>query len=147
MRRDYFTLELANLDGPATPTVAIDYEGPSDGLTGRLKGPDGEPLDAEELDIAYRLQGDLDESDASGVLAITNRVTGEFVLELNAEAKRIVSFVRAARDQEGDGDRYRLQVTVDGEPVVDHQKGMFLVYDADGGLLRQHSLIPSGVEL
>lgn len=147
MRRDYFSLEVTNLDGPDRPTLAIDYEGPSEGLRKRLTGPDGEPLAAESLDIAYRLQDDVDDDDATGVVAVTNRVTGEFILELNAPADDVLPFVRAARDREDDVQQYRLLVVVDDERVIDHEKGTLLVYDDEGGLLRKHSLIPSGVEL
>lgn len=149
MRRDYFTLEASNLDSPGVPTVAIDFEGPAEQLTDRLTDGDGEPLDATAVDVAFRLRGPEDAS-PEGVVAVTNRVTGEFVLELNADTADVFRFVDAAREygKGTDGEqRYRIRVLMDGEPFMESEKGTFLVYDADGDLLREHSLIPSGVEL
>ena len=82
---------------------------------------------------------------------MTNRITGDFVLELNEDADDVLTFIRAAReyghDADADDGRYRVEVRVDGEEAVAYEKQTFLVYDADGNLLRSHSLIPSGVEL
>lgn len=148
MRRDYFTLEVADVGTSGIPTIHIDFEGPSDQLAGRLTDGQGEQLDADEIDVAYRLQASAD-GDADGVLAVTNRVTGEFILELNAGTDEVLAFIRAAREHgsESDDRRYRIRLAIDGDRVLEHRKGTFLVYDEDGGLLRKDSLIPSGVEL
>jgi len=155
MRRDYFELAVEHVDwvetggDPEQPTVDIDFHGPADLLRSRLTDPEGEPLDAEETDVSFRLR----EADgaASGVVAVTNRITGEFVLELNEDADDVFRFIGAAREygrhaDDGDG-RYRVRVTVESDPLVDYEKRTFLVYDAEGNLLRSESLIPSGVEL
>jgi hypothetical protein len=157
MRRDYFELAVEHVDwvetggDPEQPTVGIDFHGPADLLRSRLTDPEGEPLDAEETDVSFRLREDGDGDGPSGVVAVTNRVTGEFVLELNEEAEDVLRFIDAAREygrhaDDGDG-RYRVRVTVEGDPVVDYEKRTLLVYDAEGNLLRAESLIPSGVEL
>lgn len=149
MRRDYFTLEASNLDSPGVPTVSIDFEGPAEQLRERLSDGDGDLLTAGGIDVAYRLQGPVEER-PEGVVAVTNRMTGEFVLELNADSDDVLRFIDAAREygkESDDEHRYRIRVAVDGEQLFEYDKGTFLVYDADGGLLRQHSLIPSGVEL
>jgi hypothetical protein len=81
---------------------------------------------------------------------VTNRVTGEFVLELNADADAVLEFIDAARaygKTTDDDVRYRVELSIDGEPLTEYGKSTLLVYDVDGNLLRQHSLIPSGVEL
>lgn len=156
MRRDYFTLEVSGADWvetggePAKPTVVIDFEGPSEALADRLTDAEGDLLDASETDVALRLQSDLESDDAIGVVSVTNRVTGDFILELNEEADDVLRFIRAARayGQEADDDgRYRIELLIDGEEYVTYDKSTFLVYNSDGDLLRQHSLIPSGVEL
>ncbi len=156
MRRDYFTLDVRNVgwvdgDGdPAKPTVTIDFEGPTASLRERLSGGDGELLDAGETDVAFRLQKPLEDPDADGVVSVTNRITGDFVLELNEEAEDVLRFIRAARkygQSAGDDGRYTVHIHIDGEKVVSYEKSTFLVYDSEGSLLRQHSLIPSGVEL
>ncbi|WP_122088308.1 DUF5793 family protein [Halalkalicoccus subterraneus] len=156
MRRDYFTLDVRGVDwveeggSPSTPTVVIDFEGPADELEERLTGFDGELLSAGQTDVALRLQGDVDEEGTVGVVSVTNRVTGDFVLELNETASDVLRFIRAARayGKEADSDeRYRVDILVNGEELVTYDKSTFLVYDREGSLLRQHSLIPSGVEL
>lgn len=157
MRRDYFTLEVDNVDwvdedgNPAKPTVTIDFEGPASTLRGRLTAPGEEILDAAETDVAYRLQSGEDEPDAEGVVSVTNRVTGDYVLELNEDADDVLRFIRAAREygkasDEDDG-HYKVDILIDGERVAAYGKNTFLVYDQEGNLMRQHSLIPSGVEL
>jgi hypothetical protein len=157
MRRDYFSLEISNVDWvaadatPAQPTISIDFEGPTSTLTERLAGTEGEQLGASETDVAFRLQSDLEDDEPTGVFALTNRITGDFILELNELADDVFQFIRAARrygkeipDTEG---HYRIVLDVDDESVLDHEKRTFLVYNEDGNLMRNHSLIPSGVEL
>lgn len=156
MRREYFTLDVRGIDWvekggePATPTVVIDFEGPVDELEERLTGFDGERLSASQTDVALRLQGDVEAPGTTGVVSVTNRVTGDFVLELNEEAEDVLRFIRAARayGKEAESDeRYRVLIRVEGEELITYEKSTFLVYDEEGNLLRQHSLIPSGVEL
>lgn len=159
MRRDYFELDVSNVDWvaaggkPEQPLVEIEFTGPGDSLRERLSGADGELLDAGEVDVAFRLQNTVDEDGAvPGVVAVTNRITGDFVLELNETADDVFRFIRAARAYgeavESDG-CYRVVITIDGEDetLVDYEKQTFLVYDADGSVLEGESLIPSGVEL
>jgi len=156
MRRDYFELDVSNVDwvdadgDPQKPTVRIDFHGPEELLRERLAGPDGEFLDAEETDVALRLTESGEDEDASGVVGVTERLTGDFVLELNEDADDVFKFIRAAREygqaESGDG-RYRVEIRIDGETVVTYEKTTFLVYDTEGNLLRGQSLIPSGVEL
>ncbi|MEF8774805.1 MAG: DUF5793 family protein [Halobacteriales archaeon] len=158
MRREYFTLDVRNVDWveedddtPARPAVTIDFDGPATTLRERLTGPDGEFLTAAETDAAFRLQSGLDDEHATGVVSVTNRLTGDFVLELNEDADDVLRFIAAAREfgkrmGTDDGD-YHVVIRVDGDPLVEYEKDTLLVYDEEGNLLRQHSLIPSGVEL
>lgn len=158
MRRDYFELDVDNVTwvddsgDPKKPLVRIDFRGPREELERRLSDPSGGYLDAQETDVAFRLQDSLDTADAEGVVSVTNRITGDFVLELNQTADDVLTFIRAAREYgrtavDSDDGRYRVEVSIDGDDVVVYEKQTFLVYDADGNLLRSHSLIPSGVEL
>jgi len=157
MRRDYFELDVSNVDwvdgsdSPEKPNVVIDFAGAVDELQDRLADNTGDLLDAEGTDAAFRLTDDVEDPDASGVVSVTNRITGDFVLELNVDADDVLQFVRAARrygeaTDDGEG-RYRVEIRVDGEELVVYEKATFLVYSSDGDLLRGHSLIPSGVEL
>ncbi|AXG07092.1 hypothetical protein DU500_12025 [Haloplanus rubicundus] len=156
MRRDHFELEADNIDWvetgdpPAEPQVIIDFNGPRETLTDRLTDAEGNLLEASETDVAFRLQDPLDDPDAAGVVSVTDRVTGDFLLELNEEADDVLRFVRAAREygkSTDDGGRYSVVIRIDGETVATYAKSTFLVYDANGSLLRSKSLIPSGVEL
>ena len=157
MRRDYFTLEVRNVDWveedeeAQKPTVLIDFEGPSSTLRERLTGTSDELLDAGETDVAFRLQGPVDDPDTTGVVSVTNRITGDFILELNEDADDVLKFITAAREygkETGDMDgRYHVEISINGEDLAEYDKSTFLVYNDEGNLLRQHSLIPSGVEL
>jgi hypothetical protein len=122
MRRDYFELEAENVDwaesggDPAQPTVRIDFRGPDGTFRDRITDADGEILDAERTDVTFRLRDDPDAPDATGVVAVTNRVTGDFVLELNEEVDDVLRFIRAASEYgkraNGDG-RYCVHISID----------------------------------
>jgi hypothetical protein len=148
MRRDHFTLTTDNTDtdDPDQPTLSIRYDGPEETLTAQLGSEDGGLLSADEMDAALRLQGSVDASDAMGVFSLTHRITGEYLIEANVDATEIVDLVAATRN-ESDDQTYQIRIERnDGETVV-YEMDSLIVYDEDGGLLRQYSLIPSGVEL
>ena len=157
MRRDYFTLDVRGGewvdtdDDPATPTLVIDFEGPASLLQQQITRDSGSTIDATSIDVTFRFQTDVDDEDASGVVSVTDRFTGEYVFELNASGEAILTFVRAARECSDraatDGARYEIELQIDGDPKVTFEKKTFLVYTSAGKLLREQSLIPSGVEL
>lgn len=141
MRRDHFTVAAEPARDP--PTVTVSFDGPAGTLTERM-ADDGVPA-AEDVDVVLRLQGPVDGSDTVGAFSLTRRLTGEYLLEANAEAGPILDVVAAARDAEPA--RYAVEIDRPENDPVTYEKETLLVYDADGSLLRQHSLIPSGVEL
>jgi hypothetical protein len=158
MRRDQFTMAVQNPDG-RPPTLDIVYDGPADELGERL-GEDREQLTADDLDAAFRLLApsgtDGDDSDSTGdttntdetegVFSLTHRLTGSYLLEVNADAEAMRALVSAAREVDEDA-RYRVRIRrEDGDTTVYEMSALF-VYDSEGELLRQRSLIPSGVEL
>ncbi|KAB1188900.1 MULTISPECIES: DUF5793 family protein [Haloferax] len=157
MRRDYFELDVRDVDWyeedepPRQPTVSIDFYGPPEDLRERFSAPGGDVLAAEDLDVALRLQGPINDPETRGVVSVTDRLTGDYVLELNADAVDVLTFIGAAREygrhSDDEDGHYRVDVAIEGEHFATFEKSMFLVYDADGGLLRGRSLIPSGVEL
>jgi len=156
MRRDHFELDVHNVDWvetgdpPVEPQVVIDFNGPRETLTERLTDTEGDLLEASETDVTFRLQNPLDDPNATGVVGVTDRITGDFLLELNEDADDVLRFVRAAREYgqaTDDGGRYSVVIRIDGDTVATYSKSTFLVYDANGSLLRSKSLIPSGVEL
>lgn len=135
---------------PSKPTVSIDFTGPEPYLEKRLVDADGSDLTSTQTDASYRLQEPLSK-EATGVLSLTNRITGDFILELNEPASTVLRFIRAARGYreatKSDEGRYEIVVNIDGTECLRLDKRTLLVYDNEGNLLRQHSLIPSGVEL
>ena len=147
MRRDHFTVAAESLD-PAdadSPTLDIEYDGPEETLTAQLTD-DGDQITASDIDAAFRFQDDHEAADADGVCSLTHRVTGEYLLEFNADSADILDLVAAAREETDEGN-YRIRINRrDAEPIV-YELDALLVYDKNGNLLRQHSLIPSGVEL
>jgi hypothetical protein len=150
MRRDYVTLDVryTDPDGNQRPAAVLTVEESTDLLGERLVTTGGERLGADRIDVAFRLQTPVDDDEAVGVFSLSNRVTGEFVLEVNTKAGPILDLVETARDgPDGRDACYRVVVRQDDEEVTAYEKETLLVYDEGGNLLRQHSLIPSGVEL
>ena len=154
MRREDLTLTVddaeAESDRPDGPTLVIEFDGPAETAAGRLEGVEGDPLDADQIDVSFRFTTAVDAEDTAGVLGVTDRVTGDFLLEVNADADDVLSFVRTARRreerEEGDG-QYTVAVVASDDAVATYEKATFLVYNRDGDLLREKSLIPGGVEL
>jgi len=161
MRREDITLTVSGTgwpdtnDDPVQPTLSFRLDGATATLSDHLRTEDGDPLEADETDVTVRLHADLQEPEATGVVAVTNRITGEYVLECNAEAETILGFVRAARrygEATDDDALYRVQLRAGDGPdagtaVATYEKRTLLVYGDTGELLREHSLIPSGVEI
>ena len=152
MRRDYFTLDVTTGPGEAEkPSVTVEFDGPAETLEDRLTDEKGAPLGAQRIDVSYRLLDGEMGADATGVFALTTRITGDFILECNADAGAIRQLVEAARaygnTANADDGRFAVTVYSNGREALAHEKSTFLVYDTDGDLLRQHSLIPSNVEL
>jgi len=146
MRRDYFEVEFRAVEEGADerPAIVIEYDGPDGMLADRLTADEG-TLDASEIDITYRTTPTGGEGGQSGVLSITNRITGDFVLEANVDSGAIESLVAAAT--ETDDTSYRIRITdSEGKSTV-YEKELLLVYDESGSLRRSESLIPGGVEL
>ena len=81
MRRDYFELDVDNVTwverggDPKKPLVRIEFRGPREELERRLSDPSGAYLDAEETDVAFRLQDSLEASDAGGVVTSSSNST------------------------------------------------------------------------
>jgi hypothetical protein len=165
MRREDITLFVSDTgwlesnDDPRQPTLSLYLDDDTETLSSRLESEEGEPLTEGEVDVTVRLHADLQDPDATGVVAVTNRITGEYVLECNAEAETIIEFARAAR-RDGDATDGEAHYTVEfsagkppegdadgGTTVARYDKQTLLVYGETGELLRDHSLIPSGVEI
>lgn len=155
MRREQFTVEFSDVSwvgtgaDPTKPTLTITIDGDAETLAERLAAGDG-LRDAGEIDIGFRLQGTPEQAAADGVVSVTDRLTGDYVLELNANADAMLSFIHAARrfgKQTDENGQYRVRIRAGEDEIATYEKRTLLVYSEDGELLRQHSLIPSGVEI
>lgn len=146
MRRDNFTVTVRLSDADHS-TLDIEYTGPTATLTAQLTDEGGDLYPADEIDAAFRLQEPLDADDATGVFSLTHRVTGEYLLEVNADTETVLDLVRAARDADDATGSYNVRIEREDDDAVTLEMDSLLVYDSEGDLLRQHSLIPSGVEL
>lgn len=135
---------------PRQPTLTISASDDAASLAGRLRRSEGGSLSGTAVDVTFRYRGAPDDADVRGVLAISNRVTGEFLLETNAPGADLVHFVTAARryaERSGGATRYRVRILVGDESILEFEKRTLLLYSEEGELLRQQSLIPSGVEI
>ena len=144
MRRDYLTVQVHH-DGGETgdrpPVVRIAMDCPPEAVPAAIRDLDATTLSGEDVDVALR-RGD----DGEAVLSIARRLTGAFILEANVAVADIEALVAAALDRPGEA-RYRVTIGgADLEPI-EIEKRTLLVYDPDGNLERDASLIPSGVEL
>lgn len=156
MRREEFGLETRHVE-PASgvetaplPTLRLEFEGEPGELRSAFEGVDGTPLAAADLDVSLRLQDPIDTADPDGVLAVTNRLTGDFLCELNVSASTILEFLSAARRRGSAVDgpaKYRLRVIADGSPIRTDELDTFLVYTQTGDLKESESLLPSSVQL
>lgn len=151
MRRDYYSLTISEPDtSNQSPTIEITYEGPDEDLDSRL-APGNTDLGGDEIDITYRLQTEqTNAEEPDGVFAVTNRLTGEYIVEVNVSSDAIFEFVTTTEKTNRGGPaeaQYRLIIRVDDTIRLDATVSTLLVYDVDGRILKQHSLIPSGVEL
>lgn len=156
MRREQFSLTVTDVAWvetdatPRRPTVTLAFDGDPSALRERLLGAADEPATGADADLTVRLQRSADSGEAEAVVALTHRLTGDYILELTADPERVLAFTRAARrygETTDDGPEFRARLTARGEELAVFEKDTLLVYGPDGELLRQHSLIPSGVEL
>ena len=142
MMREQFSITTVTSDegGASTdvPMVGIQFEGSPEVLRDRLEDNEGSIIDDSDIDVGFRKQ-----NENEGVLSVAHRLSGMFVLELNADVSEIDSIVEAA---ESSDKRYQIEITVEDEQWT-FEKGTLLVYDKNGQLLKTSSLIPGSVEL
>lgn len=156
MRREQFTLEVLHVSwvdedtDPEQPVLSITFDGDQSSIEPRLTTGSGRILDDQTIDISIRLQDAQDDSTPGGVVAVTNREIGEYIAEINVDMEEMLTFITAARrygESTDDIARYAARINTTEGTVASFEKRTLLVYSNDGELLRQHSLIPSGVEI
>lgn len=156
MRREQFTLEVLHVEwvdedtDPEQPVLSITFDGDKSTIKPRLTASDGAILDDQTIDISIRLQDAPENATPGGVIAVTNREIGEYIAEINVDMEEMLTFITAARrygESTDDIARYAARINTDDGTIASFEKRTLLVYSNDGELLRQHSLIPSGVEI
>lgn len=161
MRREDITLAVSDVgrvdsdDDASRPTLSLLLDDDPGTLARRLESED-ESLSAGEIDVTVRLNAEIQDSGGTGVVAVTNSITGEYVLECNTDVETVIEFARGARqygEATDDDALYTVELCagdgIDGNAttVATYEKRTLLVYGESGELLREHSLIPSGVEI
>jgi len=156
MRREQFSLAVSDVAWveadaePRCPMASIAFDGDPSSLRDRLERGTDEPPSAADLDLTVRLQRSAESGEAEAIIALTHRLTGDYVLELTADPETVLAFTRAARrygEVAEEGPWYQIRLLVGNDVITEYEKETLLVYGPDGELLRQHSLIPGGVEL
>lgn len=136
MRREDFTTDV-DADEPL-PELAVAFDGTPQVLRDRLEGGS-----ADDIDVAYRQTP----TDEPGVISVTDRVTGEYIFEATLPDDALHELVETVSARDEEERNYTLRVGPgDGQDFV-FEKSTLLVYDGDGNLDRDRSLIPGGVEL
>jgi hypothetical protein len=134
MRRDYFDVTLRS--GTA-PELVVTYDGPDGELSNHIQTV----RTADDIDVAFRHR-----TADSGVLSLTDRITGEFVLEATVSIETIDTVVSSAK-QASDSSEYALRLIADGTEQITSHNQTLLVYSSDGDLLRDRSLVSESIEL
>jgi hypothetical protein len=156
MWRDNLTAKLTNTNWistdhpPEQPCININYGGPINHLEDQLQQPDGRRYTSSDFDVNYRFQETKHPESTGGVLSITDRISGEYILEADAYTDRIGTFIHAVNryaDVTGHTPQYRIVIQASENQVASFEKNGFLVYSSEGQLLRDRSLIPDSVEI
>lgn len=156
MHCDTYEMELGSVEEsesaatPPCPSLSITVSDCVDTLRERLTGATDDVLTEEAIDVAFRRRSVGKASESEGVLSLTNRTTGEYILELDTPETLIRDVVRGARRYAAGTDtngQYTLRLQSDRERFSVWKKRTLLVYSQDGTLLRHRSLIPKGIEI
>lgn len=135
---------------PLTPVLHLRFDGHSEVMIDQLPDTGTGNEYPEDFDVSFQLQTSLDDSDANGVLAVSDRLTGEYLLELEVAAKQIFDFVRSVHqyaDETGKEVQYIVSLDADNGTAMEYSKQVLITRMTDGGLYRSRSLIPTWVDI
>lgn len=156
MHRTECTPTTTNLDQAATatdrsiqPAITIPINISSDELEPHLYGGDEKPLTNTEIDVTYRYQTSEDKIQGAGVLAVTDNITGEFIVEANAHPALIEEVVERSKEyaHTTGGDAFRIRLSCNDGTTHEYAKDVLLVFNREGTLLRDKSLIPNNIHI
>lgn len=131
------------------PILVIHFDGSSDRLHEELNTRLREDTSAADIEVSFRFLGSGDDAEA-GVLALTDRVTGDYILECDGETETIRKLIQTVREDTESTDesaQYAVQIQAGTDSLARFTKELLPVYDADGTLLRHRSLIPGDIEM
>ncbi|WP_128904742.1 DUF5793 family protein [Halorubrum amylolyticum] len=155
MQGDQFTIGFTTTGLAGTgadsgqPVLRLAFDGSRDRLQELLSERLPDDINEEAVDVSFRGLSPSDGTD-EGVLSLSDRVTGAYVLEIKTQEEPILEFVQAVREyaaRTGHQAAYRIVMQANAETVTVFEKTLLLVYDANGTLRRHASLIPSDIEL
>lgn len=155
MQREALSLGIEHTEwvtgdrAPEKPCLVIEYDGKESTFIERFRQPGAGLYMASGIDMFYRFQPSGHALPGGGVFTVGDRVTGDLLLEITTPPGRIERFVSAVRqyvELTGDDPTYRVKLWTETQ-VADFEKEAFLVYSAEGGLIRQRSLIPDWIEM
>lgn len=149
------TLTLTNVDWlqdesvPCLPCLQVQIDIPEEMSIERLRGPDGEYYESDDVDVFYRHQP-VEPPVESGVLSLADRLTGEYILEIPASPHLIEKAVYAVQEygtHQEVNPQFETKIQIGDRQLASFSKETLLIYAIDDELLRDRSLIPSGIEI
>ena len=153
---DQTTVELRNtgwLDNgstPSQPCLRLHVTLSSDDLAERFQAGDGSTYRPSDLDLYFRDRSSSRAAVEDGILTVSDRLTGDLVLEAVVSASVIEQFVSAVRQyaaRTGNECKYTVELQREGTISTSFKKQIFIVYNAENDLLRERSVIPKHMQL
>jgi len=155
MERSQFTVctstseSSTNDSGPDQPTLCLEFDGTADRLHEHLSSRLRNDLSGDEVDVSFRAVATPDQTD-SGVVTLSDRITGAYILESKTPTETVTEFVQDVRTyagHSGQDPRYTVQIRAEEKTITAFEQELLLVYDSDGTLRRHASLIPNDTEV
>lgn len=144
------THEVDSVEQLRLPKLSLQCSEAEVALEERMMRSRCSQFSSDQIDVTFRYQTPVNAHDPQGVLAISNNVTGDFILEVETPATTIQDFVGATcrwGDVTGRASTFQVRLECEDEEVASFEKRVFLVYNSDGTLLRHCSLIPIEIEI
>lgn len=149
------TLTLTNVDwlqnesAPRMPCLEMQIDGPKEMVVKRLQAPDEDPYEPQNIDVFYRHQA-VEPPVESGVLSLADRLTGAYILEIPTSPHLIEKLVYAVQQygkRREASPQFEMKIQIEDRQLASFSKDTLLIYGTDDVLLRERSLIPSGIEI
>ena len=140
---------IENGDLLMRPELVFQFDGDDETLIDQLPDTGTGGDYPEEIDVTFQLHSAVNNSDARGTLSLSDRTTGDYLIELEVSAQRIFDFVRAVHvyaDEIGNEGGYIVCLEAAGELAMEYIMEPLFVYKTDGDLYRARSLIPTWIE-